>query len=206
MSDSKLRIQPVTDFPADPAALRPWLEQQARTYDFTWLLAHSDDGVNWGKFDGGRLIISRDVACEDEKRYVPELDATRLIELRLFGPDAELMLWRTSGGMAGRLLDDRQMDKNVETRWERRLLWGVQTDTDRNLKDGFIVVSEADGLRHVVPWADEETQPGPQDNPVHRLYLTAKHYLDFDEDGQAFVAASRLADICSLNRREESES
>lgn len=201
MSTSKLNAQPVKDFPVDQAALRPWLEQQARAHGFRWLLAHSDDGVNWGKFDGKGLTVSHDVAGADEKQYVPELDTARLLEVRLFGPDAELLLWRTPTGMNGRLLTDQGIDAEIEVRMEKRLLWGVQTD--KNLEQGFIVVSEADGLRHVVPWEVKETQPGPQASPTHRLYLKVKHYLDFDEDGQAFVAASRLVDIGSLERRKE---
>lgn len=199
MPNSKLNAQSITDFPTAEAALRPWLEQQARAHGFRWLLAHSDDGVNWGKFGEDGLIISHDVAGNAEKQYVPELNLTRLIELRLFGPDTEMLLWRTATGMAGRLLDDREVRKDVETRNEKRLLWGVQTD--RDLKPGFIVVSEADGLRHVVPLPDTGRKPGSRDKPDYRLYLEMRHYLDFDDEGQAYVAASRLVNLDSHKRK-----
>lgn len=199
MADNRLNSTSVDNLPTETQPLRAWLESQAETYKFEWLLAHSEDGVNWGKFEENKLIISHDIASH--LAFVPELKPETLQQLRLFGKDAELFIWRNHEGLTGRLLRDNAVDAAIKTRNEKHLLWGAQTDDELN--QGFIVTSEADGLRQVVPWSTQETRPGPREEPTHRLHLMVRHYIDFDEDGQAMVVASRLVELNSQDRRKE---
>ncbi len=100
--------QPVAP-PAAPEALVSWLEEQARALRTPWLLAHADDGVIWGRCDAGGLITSRTALEEggETDPCSPPLRAVTLQEARLFGPTAELLLWRgEQGGWQARVIRD----------------------------------------------------------------------------------------------------
>src|SRR5262249_16673186 len=78
-----------------PGDLRAWLVEQARgdtgKLGLRWLLAHSDDGVIWGKLrDDGQLYLSSDVF---PVRGL-SLHSATLQQARLFGEHAELLIWR----------------------------------------------------------------------------------------------------------------
>lgn len=199
MEQSSYEVTTVTQAPSTSTEFRGWLEKLATEHNLRWLLAHHDDGVNWGEYKENRLSVSHDVAGATE--YVPEFLPGTLQQLRFFGPKAELLLWQTEEGLKGRILSDLNNEHGPATLDQRHLLWGVQTD---EIFDGdYITVSEADGLCHVVPWPDRQTQPGPRQNPTHRLHLTVRHYVAYDNDGQAYVEASRLVELGSHVRGKE---
>ncbi len=78
-----------------------WLQKRMDQHKLTYLLAHADDGVIWGRLDGNKLITSHDITLEKS----PPLRAETLQMARIFGPDGEILVWRDEAGeWAGRLI------------------------------------------------------------------------------------------------------
>lgn len=160
------------------AALCDWLAAEATTRSLRWLLAMSDDGVNWGYVQDNQLLLSHD----DFPVYSPPLRVITLQQVRLFGEGGELFIWRTGSGFAGRFLGDADDQQHID---ETYLLWGTQREGLG--EHGFTLLAEQDGMRHAPPPCELTFDPQSQ-----RLALRVRHVIDFDGDGQARVAASRL--------------
>lgn len=173
--------------------LHEWLVKQAKAYDLRWLLAHADDGINWGYIENDQLKLSYD--CYPD--YAPPLRATTLQQVRLFGDKGELYLWPDEHGWRGRFLDGSR-DDTVEEQYEvQYLLWGT---TQEDSKDGFLLLTDGqEGLRHALPLPADVTF---HDQETY-LALTVRHYLSYDEDGQAYVAASRSVKLITVERGKE---
>ncbi len=160
--------------------LQKWVTAQARTYRMKWLLAHADDGVIWGEVRDDGLHLSSDIFPNDDSPAIfPPLRAVTLQQAHLFGPSAELLLWRDGVDWRARMIQDG-LGENGEYFDESHLLWG---DRAEDHKDGFLLVRQGnEGLRHAPPL--------PQAELPARLQV--RHYLAYDPDGQAYVAFSRL--------------
>lgn len=173
------------EFQGDVAA---WLQGQGSADGASWLLAHADDGVIWGEWRTDGLHLSSDVFLRPE--LTAKLQAKTLLQARVFGPDAEMFLWRTDNGWRGRWVRDGQGEP-TDILDEPQLLWGT---TREDYQDGFVLLAEgAEGLRHAPPIAEAKL---PQDKMKRfRLQLHVRHYLKDDEDGQARVAFSRLTTL-----------
>lgn len=158
---------------------RQWLAQQAQAHGLTYLLIHTDDGVIWGKVDDpGRLTTSADAFADLD---IP-LRAVTVQQLRLFGEAGELLLWKSGEDFQHRLLTDATAQTNVYED-EEHLLWGQGSKT----KDGFTWMEEgAQGFYHAVPL------PIGQNKEVR---VTVRHYIQFDSNGQAYIALSRLVSL-----------
>lgn len=155
-----------------------WLMKQAKEHCPRWLLAHADDGVIWGRVtDAGTLVTSNDAARGNSQALTacPPLRVTTLQQARLFGDEAELLLWRDGdGAMKARLIRDLPADETAtELDWDEaidevHLLWGT---TPTSLAEGFTLWTHGrQGLRHAVPCvAAEGVQAPPQ--------LKIRHYL-----------------------------
>lgn len=170
---------PVDDLFADAPA--QWLTAQAQKYDLHYLLAHADDGVIWGRFDADGLHTSHGIAPQS-----PPLREVTLQQCRLFGPRCEVLIWRDSPNWRARLVTDGADAKE----WydEDQILWGT---TVKPCKDGFSLVSEgAQGMRHAVPIAVTE-----KDLADRRLRLRVRHYITYNQDGEATVTVSRLVQL-----------
>jgi CRISPR-associated protein (TIGR03984 family) len=166
-----------------------WLSQQMHTYALVYLLAHADDGVIWGRFDGEKLITSHDVAPQ----YSPPLREATLQTARIFAPAGELLIWRDeASAWRGRLIAEDKPDATAE--WteafdKSQVLWGTKAEP---LERGFTLMSDgSQGLFHVVPFIlrgqfDEQTRP---------LRLVVRHYLQADNYGLVRVSASRLVTL-----------
>jgi CRISPR-associated protein (TIGR03984 family) len=172
-------------FSKDP---RAWLA--GHMYDqISFLLAHANDGVIWGRLQGdGTLKLSSDV-YNDPKKYpslaVP-LTSETLQQARLFGPDGELFLWRRGGGFIARMIADGPQPSSDTLPDEEYLLWGDQVRASSG--DFTILVEGQRGLAHAVP--PIENQP-----PKGRVALVVRHYIDYDDQNQAYVALSRLVNL-----------
>lgn len=152
------------------------LSEQARSYGMRWLLAHADDGVIWGDFCDDKLHLSSDAFPE----VSPPMRVETLQQARLFGPRAELLLWRDDVIWRARLIHDGTGEPG-EYYDEAHLLWG---NKEERRKDGFVLLRQGkEGLRHAPPASSTEVR------------LTVRHYLAYDEDGQAYVVCSRLVAI-----------
>lgn len=206
---------PVTVARDDLTDLADWIKTQAALLPAAedqkvWLLAHADDGINWGRVSldaaGGALLTSRDAlnqflaGAPADKRQRDEAEIARdacpplrvqsLQQLRLFNVHTELLLWRAGDG-AFRSRTIRSETQDIAATWvdcydERQLLWGTH---GVHLRNGFTLLRDgAQGLRHAVPRKLEMDDNGKLTAPP---CLLVRHYLAKDEPF-ARVAASRL--------------
>lgn len=198
----------VNTFPQDD--LTGWLEKQAREQHLTCLLAHATNGVIWGRADeNGRLVTSYDALratqgqskwdtyrIETAKKNLPQLRLETLQQARLFSAGAELFIWRDGdGAWNGRLLRDAAAGETPD--WsesfdEPQLLWGTH---GTRLEHGFTLLEDGEqGLYHAVPVEVTfiEEANGKLKQSVR---LNIRHYLAYDEQGQAYIALSRLVDL-----------
>lgn len=179
----------VNGFTSDPVT---WLSEQMRTHKLTYLLAHAEDGVIWGRFDGEKLITSHDVA---PPQYVlPSLRVETLWTVRIFAPSGELLVWRNEAGeWAARLIAEETL-ADASASWEkafeeRQIVLGTQADP---LNESFALMSEgSQGLYHAIPLPLN----GPIDEQNRPVRLVVRHYMQQDEYGFTRVDASRLFDL-----------
>lgn len=167
-------LTPPADFAADPAV---WFALLAKEHHLNWLLAHADDGVIWGAWrDGGWQLSS--VAFPEVS---PALRGVTLQAVRLFGENSEVFIWRTETTWRARLIaDGLPLAEHYD---ERTLLWG---DHVQQQSYGFVLLEQgAEGLRHAPPLVNGQPP----------AYLTVRHYLNADDDGQARVSMSRLVKL-----------
>jgi len=162
-----------------------------------WLLAHTDHGVIWGHRPGGTGAwrFAGDAFPGDTS----PLDPATVQQVRVFGPDTEVLLWRAGGRLHGRrLADGSGIDPAgpAQPYREPRVLLA-----DRVLggpRDGFTLVGDAAGSRQVVPLACD---PGWFNQGRWPLRLILRHYLEADEDtGMLRVAATRLVTLTHEER------
>ncbi len=166
-----------TGFEEDP---RQWFAAQGEARKLRYFLAHDDDGVIWGRIDQGQLKLSGEAFPE----YVNvPLRALTLQQARLFDEAGELLVWRGDDGWRGRFFND---DGEEILNDEIHRLWGTASDPP-GPKDGFTLMRDGDqGLLHAPPLTL------PRDA---RAALTVRHYVDYDEQGQAYIALSRLVAV-----------
>lgn len=182
---STTAVEPSTD-------LRTWLAQQAATVmrgsadNHCWLLVHCEDGVIWGELrDDGRLHLSSDVFPERELA----LRWTTLQQARLFGEQAELLLWRGAQGWRATLHHDAAGDSS-ECIDEQYLLWG---DHGHEPQNGFMRVIE--GMQGIVHTPPIDTAPTNEPARTARARLVVRHYLSQDESGLVRIRESRLVQL-----------
>lgn len=169
--------------------LPDWLTQQMSNKTLTYLLAHAEGGVIWGRLDKGRLITSHDVAPQ----YSPQLRVELLQTARIFGPAGELFIWRDEmGEWTDRLITENAL--NISSEWtqafdEQHIVWGTQADPKAH---GFTLLREgSQGLVHVVP-LEVTRQIDDQHRP---LCLVVRHYVKAEESGFLRVDVSRLYNL-----------
>jgi CRISPR-associated protein (TIGR03984 family) len=180
-----LKNEDLKEFALDPSA---WLTRQAKARELTFLLIHADDGVIWGRFQDGSLTTSGDAFPE----VAVALRAVTLQQARLFGLKGELHIWRTETGFSGRYLTES--DKDGNTIEEMHLLWGEASDPP-GPQDGFTLMRDGvQGLLHAPPIE----LPDPAPRRGRRAALCVRHYLDYDGQGQAYVALSRLVKLVEV--------
>ncbi len=170
-------------------ALRAWLAGQM-TAHMPWLLVHADDGIIWGKRQpDGKLLLSSD-AFNDPAKYpslAVKLRAATLQEARIFGPAGEVRVWRTPQGFEARLLTDAGVGLEALHDDERHLLWRQGNPVEVRQDVGFALLQEgAQGQRHAPPVIPQGRQ---------RPRLVVRHYVDYDTEGQAYIALSRLVGL-----------
>ena len=168
------------------ADLPTWLSKQASKRELTTLLAFLDDGVVWGKYETGIPWVTSDQA----QPGLPALRLKTLQELHLFGPQAELLLFRkTEGEYWLRIIEENIGQPDfLESFDELQFLWG---DNAQPAKKGFTLLSEgAQGLCHAIPC--EITRKDGQDQLPR---LRVRHYLNPDSEPLARVVVSRCVGL-----------
>jgi CRISPR-associated protein (TIGR03984 family) len=174
---------PVEDLTDDTPKL--WLEKQADEHRLQYLLAHADDGVIWGHFKDGELVTSGDVFAQ-----CAMLRSHTLQQCRIFGENAEVMLWKVGESWKARLVRDDNKPECLPD--EPQILWGTQKEEEKN---GFTLVSDgSQGLKHAVPLTKI-----PLSQDKKKLYrpirLVVRHYIQYDDSGIARIYLSRLVDL-----------
>jgi len=169
--------------------IKKWLEQQAKTHKLRWLLAHADDGVIWGEVRDDGLHLSTSL-------FGPELRAKTLQMARLFGEAGELYLWKSNNDWSARLVLEGKGDTK-QYYDVTQLLWGTHVD---KIEDGFALLHHgAEGLRHAPPI---QIPDGELELP---LVLNVRNFVNYDDDGQAYVEFSRLISIGLFNKKRRSK-
>ena len=171
-------------FAGDP---RQWFAEQGEKRNLSYFLAHADDGVVWGRVKNGQLALSGDVFPE----VVVKLRVDTLQQARLFSKEGELLVWRgdVDTKWHGRYLADGQLSQD-DILEETHRLWGTASDPP-GPRDGFTLMRDgAQGFQHAPPI--ELPDPEPRQN--RRSGLSVRHYLAYDEQGQAYIALSRLVE------------
>jgi len=166
---------------------------QELQYQFKWALVHCSDGVCWGYFENGWHL-----GCHAFPSYSPQIEEYNLMELRIFGPSAEIRIWQNEGVMAGRLLRDTETEHDnhlLKPAEEIRVLMGNRLlDTPSG---GFSRVGIATGQQQVIPLVCAEDDFKTRQWP---LRLKIRHYFEQDhKSGALRVAASRLVDLYKEN-------
>lgn len=180
---------PIFDIGEDGTKLKKWLVEQIQTGQFKTLLAHADDGVIWGVVEGTNLHLSGDQGYFPG--ISPQLNPLTLQECRLFGPTAELHLWRDDDyTWQARLIRDEVGTQQGETLDEEQILWGTKIDEARAK---FTLVSDgSQENRHAPPLALSSGDFGSTGR-YRPLRLQVRHYLaSEDETGLAHIHLSRL--------------
>lgn len=177
----KYTIEPVI-FPPDLQQKFPtWLSQQFQEQNLHWLLAYADDGVIWGEMRPDGLHTS----SMSFPKVSPPLRFITLKEARLFSENAEMHLWNDGAIWHGTLVKD-EVGSDVDCYDESYLLWGTEEEESNN---GFTLVHQgSEGLRHAPPVIVGGIAP-------FDLNLRVRHFLNYDSEGQAYVAFSRLVSL-----------
>lgn len=161
------------------------------TSGLKWALAHCDDGVTWGRYEAEVWHFGNQVAPE----VSPSIRPKSLLELRLFGEEVEVLIWRTDAGFRGRILREDASASSTDTNDflrptdEPRILRGIQVIA--SLNHNFTHVRDQTGAEQVVPLAvtTEQLRSG-------RVRLVVRHFYEADATtGAVRIAASRLVTI-----------
>ena len=202
IDDIQRQVQPVALDATFEDSLADWLVGQAQDHSLITMLAHAADGVIWGRVEQGQLITSRDAFPDQD--VSPVLRLLTLQQLRLFGPDAELLLWRADGGWRSRLIVDG-VGEIVEFYDEWQILWGTRREA---VRDGFTLVADgALGHSHAPPVEISESLFAPDENR-RPLRLQMRHYLETNPNsGLLRVALSRLVEVTdeTQSRKEQDQ-
>ncbi|HLF25540.1 MAG TPA: CRISPR-associated protein Csx19 [Anaerolineae bacterium] len=178
---------PIGDFASNA---RGWLATCAIEYGLRYLLAHAEDGVIWGALaDDGGLLLSGEAFPE----LRVALTANTLQQVRLFSDRAEILVWKDGANWKARIIKDDGGKQYDALEDEEYWLWGTP-DSNVAPKDGFtFLVEGGHGFRHAPPTA--HLNLGKND----RAALKVRHYVDYDDEGQAYIALSRLVKIVNAS-------
>lgn len=181
------------DFEANP---RGWLNKKAGELGAEYFWGYAENGALWGRFVEKEPKLAGDAEPPKQLKLVGDaftefqiaLSAKTLQQARMFGAKAELFLWREGNAWRARVIQDLPGDQDVIPR--KYWLWGTPHMKDGTIEasDGFtLFVEGAQGMRHAPPRDDFKAN--------QRACVKVKHYVDYDEEGQAYVALSRLVSV-----------
>lgn len=183
---------------------------EPKTDEPLWILAHCDDGVTWGRFEGDAVKLS----CSEFPRWpTPKPLPGSVQQLRIFGKKGELLIWRQgaeSDQFSGRLLaaSPEEAPENEPSRplYECYILAANRlADGEAASPSGFTAVAEGNGRTQVVPLTVKSSDFG---TGRYVLCLDVCHYFEVDMDnpdeatGSVRIAASRLIQPRLLDRKE----
>lgn len=178
----------------DQVASRSWLdfvlghsEAPSDLGDRVWLLCHCEDGVTWGRREGDEWHLGS--SCFPDLSPAPS--DFNVLEMRVFSPVAEVLIWRTENGFSGRVLRDAEPgdasaapDRPDD---EERVLLAGRVGEERQ---GFTRVGDGSGAEQALPLRVAES-PSPS-----WPKLRVRHYFARDDrTGSVRVVATRLVEV-----------
>ena len=170
-----------------------WLfegEELGVEWELKWALLYTTEGVVWMKYESGKWVS----AVDEFSEIVPPLEEQYLVRAHIFGPEAEIRLWRRHDGLAAvSIVDD---DSSDLPQWlrpaDQRLLLFGNTVLDAT-ESGFSLIATRSGSRQVVPLPEESLQVS--DN-FRRPRLRVRQYFAQDpEYGLSIPQLTRLVDL-----------
>ena len=169
--------------------LHSWLEKPAKEHNLKYLLAHAEDGVIWGHFKEGKLITTGSNDVFPHFAFA-KLHLSTLQQCRIFGKDAEVMLWQNDGEWKARLVKDTN---GVTLIKEPQILWG--THGEKHEDKGFTLLWDGrqQGLKHAVPLTDITFEK--HQKLKYPVRLLVHHYINYDDAGVARIYLSRLVSL-----------
>jgi CRISPR-associated protein (TIGR03984 family) len=180
-------------------SLENWLIQQASDYQLSYLLAHGDDGVIWGKFKIKDSKNNNDLILKTSEN--PQLRLSTLQQCRIFGETGEILLWNSNDKWNARLISQTKVSQLLQDRQiglipENQILWGTQG----KINGDFTLLSDGtQGLRHSVPIIVEENYFSQNKKELYRpVRLKVNHYFNYDNDGLARIFTSRLVSLIKV--------
>jgi CRISPR-associated protein (TIGR03984 family) len=199
MSTHKLANVETLNGPGGDAEVGGWLAQQA-TAKRPFLLAFADDGVIWGRWLAGKLVTAGEAVADSttadprSRDISPPLRGETLQQASVFGRMDEVRLFRDEMGrwQARRIGDG---DDKID---ERQLLVGNEVVAGYG---EFTHVRDRiqQGIDHIVPVAithqDVDAGRGP--------CLLVRHFVDYDDSGEARIVLSRLVEVSVGLRAED---
>lgn len=206
----------------NPKGLLDWLTQKAGKFLSgekneinVYMLSHHEDGVVWGRLEVNENSL--ELKTSDGLAASPSFMIETLQECRLFSFYGELMLWRieksvyesrmildrTKNGNSTGNIDNtsteakvnKKLHKTYDSFTEDQILWGKKIE---KIENGFTIVQETHGVCHAYPREVEESFF--YNNQWRPLRMQLRHYIDYDNEGCAYVSFSRL-----LTLKEEKE-
>ncbi|MGE4056659.1 MAG: CRISPR-associated protein Csx19 [Vicinamibacterales bacterium] len=156
-----------------------------------WALAHSDDGVTWGRHDASAKVWR--LGNQAVPEVSPPIRPEALQELRLFGEAGEVLIWRTDADLRGRMLldagpgaDRPNESDSLRPSDESRILRGEHV-VERS-EHGFSHVGDRTGAEQVLPLEVTKEQLR-----AAQVRLEVRHYYESDADtGAVRIVATRL--------------
>ncbi len=178
--------------PKEDEAVADWLEAQMSD-ERRFLLAHTDDGVIWGRWDDNRLLTSHQVAVgTDSEGISPPLNGVIVQQAFVFGEQSEIRLFRDElGDWTAREIGNHAEDDGVLV--ESQLLIGDEAIKGWP-KDGFTHLRDKkqQGLDQIVPLSITKADIADDERPRLRIH----HFITYDEDsGEARIGLSCLAHV-----------
>lgn len=157
-----------------------------------WLLAWQNDGVIWGISRKGVAAI--ELSSEEFPEYSPQFNPKKLLELRLFQHDQEILLWQQDGVLAGRIVTDSEVDtENVMAPFSNSfLLLGDKPKLKPNeKKKSFSLIESKTGAINFPPVDATNLKRSGGAGKLHM-----KNYFEQDpESGMLRVALTRLVSV-----------
>lgn len=162
-------------------SLETWMLAQAKQYGLDYLLAYADDGVIWGKFDSTGLALAGSVFPQVHVA----LSRQTLVQARLFGKGAEMMIWRDGANLSARVIVD-QPGEAVEYFDEQHWLWGTRGSLGKEQNDFTLLFEGRQDLRHAPPITNLKQND--------RVALVVRNYLAC-QVGRTYSARTRLVGL-----------
>jgi CRISPR-associated protein (TIGR03984 family) len=156
-----------------------------------WALTYSVDGVTWGRCDktdhGEVWRLGSDVVPE----VSPSLRLDAIEEIRMFGDEAEVLMWRASNGLVGRVLRDLEsvcLEDPLRSSEESRILRG--DSVRRECENDFTYICDSTGAEQVIPLCVTEDKLRNR-----KARLVVRNYFEKQTTGAVRVVATRLVKL-----------